>query len=92
MMNKSGILALGILVMATGAVAASPPATETAKPPKEKKVCKSEKITGSLTRVRRVCMTQREWNELAQRTSRDVDELVRQSGRNDGGGAAPGGI
>lgn len=49
--------------------------------PKEKKVCKSERMTGSLTRVNRVCMTQAEWDKLAERTSKSVDDLNRNQNR-----------
>lgn len=64
------------LVVAAGALAAEP-ADDAA--PKEKKICKSEKMTGSLTRVRRTCLTQREWNQLAEQTRRNMSELDRQS-------------
>lgn len=45
----------------------------------EKKVCKSEKITGSLTRVRRVCMSQREWDQLAEDRARSLNRLERSA-------------
>jgi tryptophan 2,3-dioxygenase len=47
----------------------------------DKRVCKTEKITGSLTRVRRTCMTQREWDQLAQSTRDDVEDISRDANR-----------
>lgn len=44
------------------------------KPKKEKKICRTEKVTGSLARKRRICMTQAEWDELSARTKQSVDE------------------
>lgn len=43
----------------------------------EKKVCRTQKITGSLTRRIRTCMTQAQWDRLAEGTRRGVDEFVR---------------
>ena len=31
-------------------------------------ICRNERMTGSLTRVNRICMTRNEWNGLNQRT------------------------
>ena len=42
----------------------------------ERKVCRTERATGSLTRRTRVCMTAAQWRELHDRTRRGVDELV----------------
>ena len=42
---------------------------------KEKKVCRSEKMTGSLTRRNRICMTVAQWRELSDRTRRGIDEM-----------------
>lgn len=68
--------ALLLLVPESGALAASDNAD---RPAKEKKVCRSEKITGSLTRVRRICMTQAEWDELARRTKKGLDDAQRDA-------------
>lgn len=79
MMRGIGILAAAAaMVLATGALAAEPEAQEASK---EKKVCKSEKMTGSLTRVRRICMTQKQWDELALSTQRGLDDLARDANR-----------
>ena len=43
----------------------------------EKRICRSEKMTGSLTRVRRICLTRSEWSRLAEVTRKGVEELRR---------------
>jgi hypothetical protein len=46
----------------------------------EKKICKTERVTGSLTRVNKVCMTKAEWDNLAQSSRKGIDDQIRQSG------------
>jgi hypothetical protein len=41
---------------------------------KEKQVCRTQKVTGSLARKRRICMTQAQWDELAAQTKQSIDE------------------
>jgi hypothetical protein len=77
-MKKLCAVALVLSMPVTGVVAQEQ--QEEAKPKKEKKVCRSEKVTGSLTRVKRICMTQAEWDLLAANTKRGVDDLQRSAG------------
>lgn len=42
----------------------------------EKKICRTEKATGSLTRRTRICLTQAQWREIQDRSRRGVDEMV----------------
>ena len=65
----------------------------------QKVVCRTERVTGSLTRVNRTCMTRQEWNMLRERTSRSVEDMNRKSNQYEaiptpmgggGGGAPPG--
>jgi hypothetical protein len=72
---KSRVVALMMLVCAASATAAAPQSGE--EPKKERKICRSEKVTGSLTRVNRICLTQAQWDELAARTKRGLDEMTR---------------
>jgi len=46
-----------------------------APPAEERKVCRTEKATGSLTRRNRICMTVAQWREIQDRTRRGVGEL-----------------
>ena len=43
----------------------------------EKKICRSEKMTGSLTRVRRICLTAAEWDDLRRNTKHSFEDQVR---------------
>ena len=45
------------------------------EPKKDKKICRTERATGSLTRRTRICMTDAQWRELNSRTRRGVDEM-----------------
>jgi hypothetical protein len=81
---KHFLLASAVL-LATGTMsfAAEPSAkTEGSQAAKqEKKICKSEKLTGSLTRVRRTCLTQAQWDDLAESTRRSVRGIVDDANR-----------
>lgn len=73
-----------ILVAASLAIALSAPAF--AKPdsndqaaPKEKKVCRTETITGSLVTKHRICLTQAQWDEMAANTRKDMNNFNRSS-------------
>jgi hypothetical protein len=41
----------------------------------EKKICRTEKVTGSLSRRNRICLTEAQWREVHDRTRRGVGEL-----------------
>jgi hypothetical protein len=71
-MQKTILFAMAALVTATGALAAEP-APQEAKA--EKKICRSENMTGSRTRVTKICMTEREWRELSTNTKQNIDKL-----------------
>jgi hypothetical protein len=43
--------------------------------PREKRICRTEKMTGSLTRRTRLCLTEAQWRELNSRTNRGVQEM-----------------
>lgn len=79
-MKKAAILLVAaLLTSGTVAVAAAPDTDGSQDAQKEKRICKSEKITGSLTRVRRTCYTQREWDRLAEIARRDQDLITRDA-------------
>jgi len=73
------------LLAATIAFAASAPVLAADKEsgdqaaPKEKKICRTETITGSLVTKHRICLTQAQWDEMAERTRRDMNNLNRSS-------------
>jgi hypothetical protein len=67
-------------VLATG-TAASASDEDSGAPPEEKLVCRTEKVTGSRTKVKRTCMTKAQWDELAERTKKDMDDFSRNAGQ-----------
>ena len=84
-----------LALVSTGAAAQQQPqAAPAAK--EEKKICKSERATGSLTRVNRICMTKAEWDQLAENTRKNIGDISRSAGVNagsgGGAGAGPGGF
>ena len=81
-MKKTLVLALIALVSATGATAAAP---APAAADSEKKICKTERVTGSRTRTQRICLTEAQWRELAAETRKDIDDFnSSQTSRRDG--------
>ena len=78
------VFAAMLVLAASGASAKDEDNSQTAEAAKEKKICKTEKVTGSLTRVRRTCLTQREWDRLAEVTRRGVDGLERDANQSEG--------
>ena len=74
---KRSIFGTALLIASTGAMAAAP--QEQAAPAEaqqEKKICRVDKATGSLTRRTRICMTRAQWRELHNRTKRGLDDFV----------------
>ncbi|KPL67719.1 hypothetical protein SZ64_06060 [Erythrobacter sp. SG61-1L] len=80
-MKKSCLLALLVLTAATGVSAAEGESQEA--PKKEKMICRKDKVTGSRTKVNRICMTKAQWDQQAAATKKGLDEM----GRNAAGGA-----
>ena len=93
---KIGILAAAAVLVASGAAAApqgdnsaetaaasAEPSAATeaeAEPQEEKKVCRTERATGSLTRRTRVCLTAAQWRQIHDRTRRGVGEMQGTAG------------
>ena len=96
-MKPGLILAAAMITSLSGAAAAQSDKTdatpaesknaETAAAPEaepsadDKVVCRTERITGTRSRVNRICMTQREWDDLAEQTRRSLEDHSRASGR-----------
>ena len=57
--------------------------------PKEKKICRTESVTGSLTGKRRICMTKEEWDQLAANSKDKVDRYASRASGTPGLGADP---
>lgn len=76
MTNKAGVAAAALLMASSGALATEPgaPATQD-QAQQEKKICRTDRATGSLTRRTRICMTRAQWDALHSRTNRGVTEM-----------------
>jgi hypothetical protein len=48
---------------------------EAVEPVKEKKVCRTYKVTGSLTRRTRICRTAAEWDQADEATYKGVSDM-----------------
>jgi predicted secreted protein len=72
-------IAVLALAVSSGAQAQATLDAAAAAPTEEKKICRTEKMTGSLTRVRRTCMTEGQWRELAMRSRRAVEDTQRDA-------------
>ena len=83
-----GILALVTAWSASAQDAPSEPAKQ------EKKICQTERMTGSRTRSTRICLTREEWDRLRHSTKHDIDDLQRNGNaiprQQSGAGAAAG--
>jgi|SRR5690606_7728703 len=82
-MKALGLLGAALLATTASALAAAPEdddtKSEAREATKEKKICRTEKMTGSLTRVRRICLTRSEWSRLAEGTQKNVDAITRDA-------------
>ncbi len=76
MKSLASVLIAGALLATSGFAGA---ANDEQEPKKEKKICRTEKATGSLTRRTRICLTAEEWRELNARTKRGLDEFGRSA-------------
>lgn len=73
---KFAIIVAAALFAATSvAASAEEAATSQQAPQEEKKICRTDRATGSLTRRTRVCMTAAQWRELNSRTQKGVGEM-----------------
>lgn len=80
-MKFTHAIALCALATAGVAIAADPEQTEIKDPKKDpdKVICKSEKMTGSRTKTRRICMTRAEWDGLSRATKKGMDDFNRSA-------------
>jgi hypothetical protein len=88
-MKKALCAAVIAAVLPTAAFAQGLPLPPDAAGAAEKKICRSEKMTGSLTRVRRICLTAQEWDDLRHKTQQSFQDKV--NGASGGCQAPPGG-
>ncbi len=49
------------------------------KPKKERMICRSDQVTGSRVRGKRICRTRAEWNDAERQNAESVREMQRTS-------------
>jgi hypothetical protein len=62
----------------TAATPATTPADPNAPDP-DKVICKRQQVTGTRLGNTKICMTQKEWDDLAHQTSQDLQGVQRQN-------------
>ena len=72
-MHRIWVSAAALAALTSVPVSAQQQENEPAK--EEKKICRTERVTGSLTRSSRICLTAAQWRELQIRTKKGVDEM-----------------
>ena len=81
-MFKNGLIPVAMLALALGAQAAQAEDKDPgAQAQNDKKICRTEKVTGSRTRVSRICMTQEQWDKLAENTAKSLQDMNKQQNR-----------
>jgi predicted secreted protein len=75
------VLVAAATVAIAGTAVAQTDQPATAEPAKEKKICRTETVTGSLMRKRRTCMTAEEWNQLDRNTQEDMRRFTDKQNR-----------
>jgi hypothetical protein len=74
---KTTCIMAALALFAAGEALAQQTDTDAAQ--QEKKICKTEPITGSRTRVRKTCMTAAQWRLLASRTRDGIEDAAKQA-------------
>jgi len=84
-MRKVYLASAALLLMAAGAISAQEVQVGSGDDAaaQEKKICRSQRMTGSLTRTTRICLTKAQWDELNTRTRKSVDDISRGGSRPD---------
>jgi hypothetical protein len=92
---KSGYLLAAVAAFAISAPAMAgdkdhKDAQNAQETPKEKKICRTESVTGSLIAKQRICKTRAEWDELAANTSKTLNDGSRRQNSGSESGSANG--
>jgi predicted secreted protein len=81
--KKILVFAMMVVASTVGSAAQADETTKAGdtKPAAEKKICRTEQVTGSLARRHRICLTQAEWDKVAADTQKNVSEFQRNQSR-----------
>lgn len=88
-MLKSRFLPVMIVALTLSAQAAYANDDAKAEKPKDKKICKVERATGSLTRSTRICLTKDEWDKVNDDANDTLNTMVNNGRRPGSGGDMP---
>jgi hypothetical protein len=70
------LAAVAAFAVVVPAVAADKEQKKEKDAPKEKKICRTEMVTGSLIAKRRICLTAAEWDEMTQNYKHSMDDYA----------------
>jgi hypothetical protein len=75
--KKSLVFAVMTAAFAVGSAAQADEIAKAADatPQEEKKICRTEQVTGSRTRRNRICLTKAEWDKVAADTQKNVNDF-----------------
>ena len=72
---KFKLLSVAAIAFAVSAPALAKDNAKDQDAPKEKKICRTETVTGSLVAKHRICLTQAEWDEMAANTRKSIGDV-----------------
>jgi hypothetical protein len=81
--------ALAVTISAPALAADKAKDKSTEAPAKEKNICRTETVTGSLIAKRRICMTKAEWDKVTEANRQTVDKFTSQQTSRPGGQTNP---
>lgn len=73
---KLSFVVLAAVSFAVAAPALADNSSDATKPPKEKKVCRREVVTGSIVPFKSVCHTRDEWASIDSANARSVEDTL----------------
>jgi len=87
-MNIRILLSAAVALSLSTPVLAEDQAGEQAAPV-QKKICRTEEVTGSLIAKRRICMTKAEWDKVEQASKQNFDRFASQQSARPGSQTNP---
>jgi hypothetical protein len=77
---KFKVLLAGSLAIALSAPAFATDDGKEKSEVKQKKICRTETVTGSRLAKRRICLTQGQWDDIAENARKDLNDYSRRQG------------
>ena len=86
---KMKLLIAAALAVGLSGTALAADDSKTPDAPKEKKICRTETVTGSLIARRRICMTKAEWDQVEAANKQNIDKFASQQTQRPGDQSNP---